>query len=129
MIGFSTSWLRRGAFAVAAIALVAGAPLRAFALPLVGVYEKSGFEYVVNLGDSATLTSVNFNANIAEFGGSTAGAQFTVVGVVDRNLVDSLSLPVGNIVFTTQASFTAANLTETGITSAQGLVAQVCAHV
>jgi len=123
MTAFSTSWLRKGAFAVAAVALLTGAPLRAFALPLVGVYEKSGFEYVVNLGDSSSLSSVSYNANIAEFGGSTAGALFTIVGVVDRNLVDSATLPVGNVVFTTLTSPTASSLTVTGITSAQQLVA------
>jgi hypothetical protein len=114
-------WLRKGAIAVAALAVLAGAPLRAHASSLVAVYEKSGFEYLVNIGDSSSLSgTVAFDANIPEFGGSTAGATFAVVGVVDRNKLDSLLLPVANIVYTNPGS---GSPDDGGITTAQLKVA------
>jgi len=91
-------WLRRGAAAVAGFALVFGAAFSAHAISLVGVYEKSGFEYLVNLGTTSSLSApggVAVNANISQFGGTTAGALFTIVSVVDRNLSDSFGVPTG----------------------------------
>jgi hypothetical protein len=114
-------WLRRGALAVAALALFAGVAPRAQAGPIVGVYEKSGFDYVVNLGDSTSLSSISINANIPEFGGSTAGAMFAIVGVLNRTMVDSSLLPVGNVIFSTSAIPT--TLPDTSIQSGQALVA------
>ena len=122
MIRILNPWLRKGALAVAGLALVFGASLRAQALPLVGVYEKSGFEYLVNLGDSSTFSSLAVNANIPEFGGSTAGALFTIVGVVDRTKQDSFGFPVANIIFTKTGAAPSA-LSDNGINSAQNLVA------
>jgi hypothetical protein len=113
-------WLRRGALAVAALAILIGVPQSSRAGSLVGVYEKSGFEYLVNLGDSSTFSSISFNANIAEFGGSTAGAQFLVVSVVNRNLTDDLGLSLGNVIYTTLAN---PNLSSQQITDMQGKVA------
>jgi len=110
-------WLRRGAAAVAGFALVFGAAFSAHAISLVGVYEKSGFEYLVNLGTTSSLSApggVAVNANISQFGGTTAGALFTIVSVVDRNLSDSFGVPLPNIVFTKTGTF------PTGINDAIG---------
>ena len=124
MIRNPSSWLRTCAVAVAGFALVFGAALSAHALSLVGVYQKSGFEYVVNLGSPSSLTpgtTIPVNANIASFGGSTAGALFSIVGVVDRNMQDEFGVPVSNIIFTKTGTFPV--VTYTGIGQAQNLVA------
>ena len=124
MIRKPTSWLRTCATAVAGFALVFGASLSAHALSLVGVYQKSGFEYLVNLGSPSSLipgTTIPVNANIASFGGSTAGALFSIVGVVDRNMQDSFGVPIANIIFTKTGTFPV--VTDTGIGQAQNLVA------
>jgi hypothetical protein len=114
-------WLRKGALAVAGFALVFGVSLGARAGSLVGVYEKNGFEYLVNLGDSSALGPVSYDANIAEFGGTTADALFTIVGVEDRNLIDSLGISIGNVIFTKTGA--APTLTDDNITAAQTKVA------
>jgi PEP-CTERM motif-containing protein len=122
MIRLLSPWLRRGAFAVAGLALVFGVTMRAHATPLVGVYEKSGFEYLVNLGDSASTGSLTLNANIPEFGGSTAGALFTVVSVVDRTLHDTFDVPIANVIFT-KSGAAPSGISDSGIETAQGFVA------
>ena len=118
-------WLRRGAAAVAGFALVFGAAFSAHAISLVGVYEKSGFEYLVNLGTTSSLSApggVAVNANISQFGGTTAGALFTIVSVVDRNLSDSFGVPLPNIVFTKTGTFPT-GINDSAIGQAQNLVA------
>ncbi|HTO05718.1 MAG TPA: PEP-CTERM sorting domain-containing protein [Myxococcota bacterium] len=88
--------------AVAGFALLFGASLSARAGSLVGVYQKNGFEYLVNLGTG--VGPLTYDANITEFGGSTAGALFSVVGVVDRNLVDDFGSAIGNIEYSKTGS-------------------------
>jgi len=121
MISSASSWLRTCASAVAGCALVFGVAAHARANSLVAVYEKSGFEYIVSLGPESSFTSVSFNANISQFGGSTSGALFTIVSVVDRNLADEFSVPIPNIVFTKTGAFPA--LSDNAIGQAQNLVA------
>jgi len=124
MIRKPTSWLRTCALAVAGFALVFGASLSAQALSLVGVYQKSGFEYLVNIGSPSSLTpgtTIPVNANIASFGGSTAGALFSIVGVVDRNMQDSFGVPLSNIIFTKTGTFPV--VSDTAIGQAQNLIA------
>ena len=125
MIHAFTPWLRRGAFAVAALAILAGVPHRSQALPLVGVYEKNSFEFIVNLGDSASLNTLNYNANISQFGNTTAGAQFTIVSVLSRTFTDSSGAAfLGNVVYTkTGTAPDASALTDNGVTQAQNFVA------
>src|SRR5262249_49659085 len=53
-------------------------------------------------------------------GGSTAGALFSVVSVVNRNLKDQLDLPVGNIIYSNPGS---SSPDDAGITTAQSKVA------
>lgn len=125
MVCKSFSWLRTCALAVAAFALVLGASARAHALSLVAVYQKSGFEYLVSLGSASTLTpgtTISFDANIPEFGGSTSGAQFSIVGVVDRNLQDAFSVPIPNVIFSKAGTFPT-GLTDNAIGQAQNLLA------
>ena len=124
MIHAFTPWLRRGAFAVAALAILAGVPHRSHALPLVGVYEKNSFEYIVNLGDSASLNTLSYDANISQFGNTTAGAQFTIVSVLSRTLTDSFGAFLGNVVYTkTGTAPDASTLSDDGVTQAQNFVA------
>jgi len=124
MIHAFTPWLRRGAFAVAALAILAGVPHRSQALPLVGVYEKNSFEYIVNLGDSASLNTLSYDANISQFGNTTAGAQFTIVSVLSRTLTDSFGAFLGNVVYTkTGTAPDASTLSDDGVTQAQNFVA------
>lgn len=125
MVCKSFSWLRTCAFAVAGFALVLGVSARAHALSLVAVYQKSGFEYLVSLGNPSALTpgtTISFDANIPEFSSSTSGASFSVVGVVDRNLVDSLDVPISNVIFTKTGTFPGA-ISDTAIGQAQNLLA------
>jgi PEP-CTERM motif-containing protein len=125
MVRTSLYWLRTCAFAVAGFALVLGVSMRAQALSLVGIYEKSGFEYLVNLGSPSSFTpgtSISVNANIPEFGGSTSGAFFTIVSVVDRNLQDEFTVPIPNIIFTKTGSFPT-SLSDSAIGQAQNFVA------
>ncbi|HTO52204.1 MAG TPA: PEP-CTERM sorting domain-containing protein [Myxococcota bacterium] len=110
---------------MAGFALVLGVSMSASALSLVAVYQKSGFEYVVSLGNASALTpgtTISYNANIAEFGGSTSGALFSVVGVVDRNLQDAFTVPIPNVIFSKAGTFPS-GLSDSAIGQAQNYLA------
>ncbi|HTO69267.1 MAG TPA: PEP-CTERM sorting domain-containing protein [Myxococcota bacterium] len=79
----------------------------------------------MSLGSPSALTpgtTISFNANIPEFGSSTSGALFSIVGVVDRNLQDEFTVPIENIIFSKTGTFPT-GLSDSAIGQAQNLIA------
>jgi hypothetical protein len=100
----------RAALLVLFAGLALAAPARALVIAngdLVGVFVKNGFEVVVNLGPATPGAPMDLagTVDVAEFGGSLAGARFVGLAVENPGRTVSCcggTFPLENIVYTSQ---------------------------